>query len=1745
MKKLFNYKTTLVNILVLGIFFNISYSQNWEEDYETVPFDNEFSATIAAAQVFIDGVEQTGGQLAAFGEDGEISALDANGATFFPPGGTNVYDLSIWSNNASGEVMTFKFYDAANDVVIDLDETYSFTSNDVVGDGFSPFQLTGSFPNDDGDDDGDECVTGDDIQWEEDYETVPFDNEFSATIAAAQVFIDGVEQTGGQLAAFGEDGEISALDANGATFFPPGGTNVYDLSIWSNNASGEVMTFKFYDAANDVVIDLDETYSFTSNDVVGDGFSPFVLTGNSIVCDDDGDDDGDECVTGDDIQWEEDYETVPFDNEFSATIAAAQVFIDGVEQTGGQLAAFGEDGEISALDANGATFFPPGGTNVYDLSIWSNNASGEVMTFKFYDAANDVVIDLDETYSFTSNDVVGDGFSPFVLTGVSPECEDGPCDDADADGICDDIDDCVGEYDECGVCNGDGIADDACDCDGNVLDDCGVCGGTGTDNDQDGICDDVDDCVGEYDDCGICNGGNADLDDCGVCFGNNEDLDCNGDCFGTAFIDDCGVCSGGNSGHVANSDIDCHGDCFGTAFEDDCGQCVEGNTGQEENWAQDCYGDCFGNASIDNCDECTGGNTGIVPDSTCSGCTDPTADNYDEDATIDDGTCFYGEDGPVAFQFVESTSQAFYYAFNVNIQENFDNTFPGPLDDEDWVGAFKDLDGDGIGDVCVGARQWDTSDCGGGICDIPLMGVDPFNPEETADYMQEGDIPVFMVYDQSENAFYDAQVLGNDGYNFAALDFPWSPNGVQLMQEISVRYDCYSDLGGHAFIDYCGYCVEGNTGNDEGFADLGCDCDNPAPEEYCVDTDGDELGNPGSETLYCLEESEGNSYPVLPNDWYLDCTDVCIEDPDNDIDGDDICGDVDPCPYDYDNDIDEDGICGDVDECPYDSQNDIDNDGICGDVDECPYDAENDADDDGICGDVDECPYDAENDADDDGICGNDDECPYDADNDIDGDDICGDVDECPYDYYNDADDDGICGDIDECPYDAENDADDDGICGDVDECPYDAENDADDDGICGNDDECPYDAENDADGDEICGDVDECPYDFYNDIDGDGVCGDVDECPYDANDDLDGDGICDCTIDNQEDCPDENDLCPNDPENDADGDGICGDVDECPYDAENDADGDQICGDVDECPYDFYNDADDDGQCGDVDPCPNDAEDDIDGDGLCADIDECPYDAENDADDDGICGDVDECPYDAENDIDGDEICGDVDECPYDYYNDADDDGICGDVDECPYDAENDADDDGICGDVDVCPYDPDNDIDYDGICGDVDICPNDSQNDIDGDGQCCSDENADGVVDDPYCECAADYYDCNNECGGDALEDNCGTCDNIDWNDCESISVTFNDNANLSSFYVLPEDTSVENIFSDVSSNILAVAGASSAAIYDDGWTGTLESINQESGYWVVMSADDELSITGTPINPQTAYTLEVGDNLIGYPLNDFTPILDGMNDEAQSSLKAILGEGQSAYNYNGLWIGSLQYFTPNSGYWFISNESFDFTYQESEILGRTTAGNISVPRTPENFDYYQSKGQAFYYVENIENAIAGDWILAYNGDILVGARKYNGEIIDIPVMGDDLSEYTIGYCEYGDIPSFKLYRPSNGMLNDLSGDIASWSNHNITVIENLGLTNMPTEMALEPAYPNPFNPSTNLSYTLAEEGAITLSIYDINGRLIENIVDSYQNAGSYNVVWDASTFSSGIYFVMLSTNSNMLTQKIMLVK
>eukprot|EP00750_Incisomonas_marina_P027007 INCI6076.2.p1 GENE.INCI6076.2~~INCI6076.2.p1 ORF type:complete len:276 (-),score=85.01 INCI6076.2:167-994(-) len=194
--------------------------------------------------------------------------------------------------------------------------------------------------------------------------------------------------------------------------------------------------------------------------------------------------------------------------------------------------------------------------------------------------------------------------------------------------------------------------------------------------------------------------------------------------------------------------------------------------------------------------------------------------------------------------------------------------------------------------------------------------------------------------------------------------------------------------------------------------------EDPADSSFCNANFGASarLANPS----VCDEDETGAACERCNCDCFFSCHDFCPVDPENDVDSDSVCGDVDSCPLDPLNDEDSDDVCGNVDSCPSDSLNDRDSDGLCTADDSCPFDTTN------SCV---ECLNDPENDADGDGVCGDIDSCPYDAENDVDGDTLCADQDVCPDHAINDEDSDGICSVVDSCPFDAENDADSDNFC--------------------------------------------------------------------------------------------------------------------------------------------------------------------------------------------------------------------------------------------------------------------------------------------------------------------------------------------------------------------------------------------------------------------------------------------------------------------------------------------------------------------------------------------------------------------------------------------------------------------------------------------------------------------------------------------------------------------------------------------
>ncbi|MCP4631565.1 MAG: T9SS type A sorting domain-containing protein [candidate division Zixibacteria bacterium] len=89
------------------------------------------------------------------------------------------------------------------------------------------------------------------------------------------------------------------------------------------------------------------------------------------------------------------------------------------------------------------------------------------------------------------------------------------------------------------------------------------------------------------------------------------------------------------------------------------------------------------------------------------------------------------------------------------------------------------------------------------------------------------------------------------------------------------------------------------------------------------------------------------------------------------------------------------------------------------------------------------------------------------------------------------------------------------------------------------------------------------------------------------------------------------------------------------------------------------------------------------------------------------------------------------------------------------------------------------------------------------------------------------------------------------------------------------------------------------------------------------------------------------------------------------------------------------------------------------------------------------------------------------------------------------------------------------------------------------------IPTKFSLNFNYPNPFNATTNISFDVAESGRINLNIYNLAGQKVETLVDGVLNAGQHSITWDASKYSSGIYFYKLNAGGKAYTKRMTLLK
>ncbi len=175
---------------------------------------------------------------------------------------------------------------------------------------------------------------------------------------------------------------------------------------------------------------------------------------------------------------------------------------------------------------------------------------------------------------------------------------------------------------------------------------------------------------------------------------------------------------------------------------------------------------------------------------------------------------------------------------------------------------------------------------------------------------------------------------------------------------------------------------------------------------------------------------------------------------------------------------------------------------------------------------------------------------------------------------------------------------------------------------------------------------------------------------------------------------------------------------------------------------------------------------------------------------------------------------------------------------------------------------------------------------------------------------------------------------------------------------------------------------------------------------------------------------------------------------------------------------------------------------------------------------------------------------------GDATAGDNKWSKEVT-FPIYSPFDIEYKYG-ANWG--------LSSNGGANDNEGGVGS--NHHVTLfksfwygdaidvfgtmetkdvvngVEQVG-TDVPAVYELGQNYPNPFNPSTVIDFSIPESGLVTMKIFNILGQEVAELVNDVKAAGSYNVSFDASNLTSGMYIYKIQSGNFSATRKMLLIK
>jgi hypothetical protein len=311
-------------------------------------------------------------------------------------------------------------------------------------------------------------------------------------------------------------------------------------------------------------------------------------------------------------------------------------------------------------------------------------------------------------------------------------------------------------------------------------------------------------------------------------------------------------------------------------------------------------------------------------------------------------------------------------------------------------------------------------------------------------------------------------------------------------------------------------------------------------------------------------------------------------------------------------------------------------------------------------------------------------------------------------------------------------------------------------------------------------------------------------------------------------------------------------------------------------------------------------------------------------------------------------------------------------------------------------------------------------------------------------------------------------------------------------------------------------------------------VDALNLGQGYWLRFDSDGTDMQAGESVDDLGVY-LASGWNLIGSVSNDA-----GINDPDG----VVIGGTLYGYPYSD----PVTAITPGSGYWLRASADGMISLSTGGTLPRTTAELTANSMTINGMKLH-------FGVEITEDLAlshslppkppAGSFDIRFAGDSKIAG---DAAVIDVMNPTDELTiEYNI-VKDAGDHMLWVLAAESDEFVLDGEGTIILPGN--VTGLTLNKVPEIPEEFGLSQNFPNPFNPVTHISFQVPEASDVTVSVYNMMGQKVADLVQAHVPAGYHQVVWDSrnlqgESVSSGVYLYTISSGDFHAMKKMILMK